>query len=525
MQKQKAEVNGSSSSVPLGETKAKIVRTTLDSLPVGTGDLPIDREKKLRHAEIPDGVTRRMLYGDVVRIAWPSFLELVLTQLTSMTDQIMVGQLPGTVGVLALSAVGLSAQPKFLLMTMMQALNVGATAMVARFRGQGNREKANVVFRQSLLLNAILAVLFMIIGLVFAAPMIRFMGGSGISEETFGYAVEYFQIQMYGFVPLCISFTVTAVLRGIGDTKTPLIYNTISNLVNLFFNYLLIYGKFGFPELQVAGASIATIIGQTVAFFIAILFVMNKKRYIYLSFREKFKVDLVILGNVISIGIPSMVEQLFMRAGIIIYTRTVAGLGDVSYATHQICMNIQAMSFMTGQAFSNSATTLMGQSLGKRRIDMAEIYMRHTRRIGLIVSLFLGAALIFFGRDVVWLYNQTEEIVLLGGNILIMVGCIQPFQSSQFIVSGGLRGAGDTKYPAAVMFITVLIVRSGLALLLVNVFQLGLWGAWYALVADQLLRTLLIVLHYRTGKWRFIKIRGQEPEKIAKQTESVKNPE
>ena len=126
---------------------------------------------------------------------------------------------------------------------------------------------------------------------------------------------------------------------------------------------------------------------------------MNKKRYIYLSFREKFRVDLVILGNVVTIGIPSMVEQLFMRAGIIIYTRTVAGLGDVAYATHQICMNIQAMSFMTGQAFSNSATTLMGQCLGKNRVDMAEIYMRHTRRIGLIVSLFLSCRPdLFWGR-------------------------------------------------------------------------------------------------------------------------------
>lgn len=500
--------------------RVKVVRTTLDSLPAGEGALSAEKGERLRRAPIPEGVTSGMLYGDVVRIAWPSFLELVLTQLTSMADQIMVGQLPGEVGVQALSAVGLSAQPKFLLMTMMQALNVGATAMVARFRGQGNREKANVVFRQSLVLNAVLAILFMTVGLVFAAPMIRFMGGSGISEETFGYAVEYFEIQMYGFVPLCISFTVTAVLRGIGDTKTPLIYNTISNAVNLFFNYLLIYGKFGFPELRVAGASIATIIGQTVAFLIAVIFVMNKKRYIYLSFREKFRVDLVILGNVVTIGIPSMVEQLFMRAGIIIYTRTVAGLGDVAYATHQICMNIQAMSFMTGQAFSNSATTLMGQSLGKGRLDMAEIYMRHTRRIGLIVSLFLAAGLIFFGGDVVWLYNQTEEIVLLGGGILIMVGLIQPFQSSQFIVSGGLRGAGDTKFPAAVMFVTVLIVRSGLALLLVNVFQLGLWGAWYALVADQLLRTLLLVLHYRSGKWRFIKLRGQESEQQAGKREA-----
>lgn len=491
------------------EEKTKMVRTTLDDLPMGRDeDLP-ERGSKFKKMPLPEGVTHRMLYGDVVKIAWPSFLELVLTQLTSMADQIMVGQLPGEMGVQALSAVGISAQPKFLLMTMMQALNVGATAMVARFRGQGNREKANQVFRQSLLFNLVLSVLFMVVGVIFAAPLLHFMGGDGISSATYAFAKDYFVIQMYGFVPLCLTFTFTAVLRGIGDTKMPLIYNTLANAVNLVFNYFLIYGKCGFPEMDVAGASLATIIGQTAAFVFAVIIVLNKKRYVYLSLREKFRIDWVILANVVSIGIPSMVEQLFMRAGIIIYTRTVAGLGDVAYATHQICMNIQAMSFMTGQAFANSATTLMGQSLGKKRIDMAENYTRHTRRIGLYTSIVLGLLLIVCGRSVVWLYNQTPEVVSLGGSILIMVGCIQPFQSSQFIVAGALRGAGDTRFPAVVMFITVLVVRSSLALLLVNVFSLGLWGAWYALVADQLLRTALIAWHYGKGKWRFIKLKGE----------------
>ncbi len=477
------------------EEKTKMVRTTLDDLPMGRDeDLP-EKGSKFKKMPLPEGVTHRMLYGDVVKIAWPSFLELVLTQLTSMADQIMVGQLPGEMGVQALSAVGISAQPKFLLMTMMQALNVGATAMVARFRGQGNREKANQVFRQSLLFNLVLSVLFMVVGVIFAAPLLHFMGGDGISSATYAFAKDYFVIQMYGFVPLCLTFTFTAVLRGIGDTKMPLIYNTLANAVNLVFNYFLIYGKCGFPDMDVAGASLATIIGQTAAFVFAVIIVLNKKRYVYLSLREKFRIDWVILANVVSIGIPSMVEQLFMRAGIIIYTRTVAGLGDVAYATHQICMNIQAMSFMTGQAFANSATTLMGQSLGKKRIDMAENYTRHTRRIGLYTSIVLGLLLIVCGRSVVWLYNQTPEVVSLGGSILIMVGCIQPFQSSQFIVAGALRGAGDTRFPAVVMFITVLVVRSSLALLLVNVFSLGLWGAWYALVADQLLRTALIAWH------------------------------
>jgi putative MATE family efflux protein len=330
------------------------------------------------------------------------------------------------------------------------------------------------------------------------------MGGSGISEETLALGVQYLNIQLYGFIPLCLSFTVTAVLRGIGDTKTPMVYNTLANVINLIFNYIMIYGKFGCPEMGVAGAAWATVIGQTVAFFIAVGVVISKKRYIYLDFKEKFKFDMVLMNNVISIGVPSMIEQLFMRAGIIIYARTVAGLGDTMYATHQVCMSIQSMSFMMGNAFANAATTLMGQSLGKRRYDMAELYMRQTRNLGIICSFFLILVLVTCNKAIIALYNDTPEVIAMGSKILLLLAASQPFQADQFITAGGLRGAGDTRYTAFVIAITVLGVRSGLGVLAIKVFDWGLWGAWIALIADQLLRTGLMGLRYKSGKWKTI---------------------
>ncbi len=483
--------------------KEKIVRTTLDGLDYGD---PKESEAFGRVGKpiMPPGVTSKMLTRDILLIAWPSLIELILTQLTSMADQIMVGRLNGMEGVMALSAVGLATQPKFLLMTMIQSLNVGTTALVARFRGQMNQRLANQTFKQTLMLNLIMSIFFMVVGVIFCEDLVRFMGGKGISEETLKLGVEYLDIQLYGFVPLCLTFTMTAALRGIGDTRTPMLYNTISNVINLFFNYIMIYGHFGFPKLGVAGASIATVIGQTAAFVVALVVIVSKKRYVYLDFKEKFYFDKLLMANVISIGIPSMVEQCFMRLGVIIYTRTVTGLGDTMYATHQVCMNVQAMSFMIGQAFANSTTTLMGQSLGKHRYDMAENYMRQTNRMGLIASIILAAVLMGFNRQIISLYNDTPEVIELGSGILFLLAFSQPFQANQFITSGGLRGAGDTQYAAIVTAITVLGVRSSLGYIAVNVLHMGLWGAWYALIADQLLRTLLMTIRYRQGKWKQI---------------------
>ncbi len=488
------------------ENEGKTVRTALDELGFGEKDSPY-MSGKVGRVKIPDGVTNKRLYRDVVVIAMPCLVEFVLTQLTSMADQIMVGHMPGQEGIMGLAAVGLATQPKFMLMTMIQALNVGATAMIARFRGQQDRDKANLVFKHAMILNLVMSVIFMAVGLMLCRDLISFMGGKGISDKTIELGTQYLNIQLYGFVPLCLSFTATAALRGIGDTRTPMIYNTLANVINLFFNYIMIYGHFGFPRMGVAGASIATIIGQSVAFVIAMWISFGKKHYVYIDLREKFRFDRFIMGSVIGIGLPSMMEQVFMRTGIIIYTKQVTGLGDVVYATHQVCMSIQGMTFLIGQAFASAATTLMGQSIGKRRYDMSTVYMRKTRNLGIAASLVLTLIMVLFNRQIIALFNDAAEVVELGAPILLLLAVSMPFQADQFIVAGGLRGAGDTRFAAIVTAVTILGVRTGLCMILINLFGLGLWGAWIALVADQCLRTLLMSVRYHSGRWKGISVR------------------
>lgn len=484
--------------------KQKVVKTTIDTLEFG--EIDAEKEGKYKKYKLPDGVDKGMMRSDILTIALPSLVELVLTSLTSMADQIMVGRLPGQLGVQALSAVGLCMNPKFILMTALMAINTGTTAVVARYRGMGNQEKANQTFKQSLIFNIFLSAIMMVIGVVFARELIGLIAGNGISETTVEYAVTYFRIQMYGFIPLMMTNTVTSTLRAIGDSKMPMVYNTIANVVNLFFNYGLIYGKMGMPEMDVAGASLATVIGQCVAFVIAMYIMFSKKRYVYIDFKEKTGYNKTIMSNVLGIGLPSMLEQLCLRIGIIIYSRIVASLGDISYATHMVCMNIQSLTFMSGMAFQNSATTLMGQSLGRRRLDMADNYTRMTRNISFWISCIIGVVLALFGGQIVNIYNSTPEIVEMGGKLLAIVAITQPFQSSQFVTTGALRGAGDTKYPAVVIFICTLIVRSVLGYIFVIQLDMGLIGAWFAIVVDQLLKTAMIFARYNTGKWEFFKL-------------------
>jgi len=189
----------------------------------------------------------------------------------------------------------------------------------------------------------------------------------------------------------------------------------------------------------------------------------------------------------------------------IMFAKTVANLGTVEFATHQVCMNIQALSFMTGTAFSTSATSLVGQSLGRKRPELAECYASRSRRIGLITAVLLMILFIACPRPIVAAYNDDPQIVETGARILMMLAFMQPFQSSQLITAGALRGAGDTRFPAIVSFLTVFLLRPGIAMWLVST-PLGLYGAWIAMIGDQLVRTGLIFLRYNSGKWKLMKV-------------------
>lgn len=471
---------------------------TLDNLPPGTDDVPSSTEIKFTR-RLPPGVTSRMLYRDIFRIAYPSCIELALTSLVSMVDLIMVGGL----GTWAISAVGLTTQPKFVLMTMVMAMNVGATALVSQSKGAGKREQANLYTRQALIINLLLAVAFSIIGIFASKALVLFMGAE--EEKVLLSGTAYLQIQMGSFIFFGLTSTITAVLRGIGDSRSAMLYNSAANLVNICLNYLLIEGHFGFPRLEVAGASLATAISQVVAFVLALITVLRKNSYLHIDIKSDFRPRLKECKEIFSIGMPAALEQLMMRAGTMIFSKTIASLGTLEFAAHQVIMNIQTLSMMNGQVFAVSATTLMGQSLGKKRPDMAQAYTSRCQRSGMLVAIFLGLVFLLFGKPLSSLYTNDLACIDICLSILWIVALIQPFQSSQFIVSGALRGAGDTKFVAKLTFFTVMLLRPGLAILAVNGFHLGLPGAWFAITIDQILRAVVILARYYSGKWKFLK--------------------
>jgi len=405
-------------------------------------------------AENPKLISKR-----VWQLAWPAMVELLLSTLFSMVDMIMVGR----ISYQALTAVGLTNHPTMLALAVFQALNVGSTALVARFIGPGDIKNAKATVRQSLVLVTILGVVVSIGGYLLSPAIVTFMRAE---PDVYPMSVSYLQIVSLGWLFTTISLNIGAILRGSGDTMTPMRYNLFSNLLNVFGNYVLIFGKFGFPAMGVAGAALSTTLCRGVAAFLALRAIFNKNKIIGVSLKDDYRIDKNLLERLISIGLPSAMEQFLLRLGQVFFSRAVAGLGTAVYAAHQTAVNISSLTFTPGQAFGMAATTMVGQSLGAKHPDVAEKAGLAARRMGLIIALAIAIVLFFFGYDVALLYTDEPEVARAAANALKILAIMQPMQSTQFILAGALRGAGDTRWP---LYSTAIGIW-GIRVVLVHVF-------------------------------------------------------
>lgn len=437
--------------------------------------------------------------GRLARVAWPSILESFLVSLVSMADTVMVG----TLGHEAIASVGLVNQPRLIVLALFMSLNVGVTAVVSRRRGEGDREGANHTLRQVLLIAAVMSIVLSSLAVFFAEPILVF---AGAQPDTLADAVTYMRIVIGGIFFNVITLTINAAQKGCGNTRMSMYTNVTANIVNIIFNYLLINGNFGFPKLGVMGAAIATVLGYVVASLMALISVRRSEGFLYLSFKESFLPDRKNFSSVINVGSSAAVEQVFMRIGFFIFAKIVASLGTMNFSTHQICSNILMLSFAFGDGLAVAASSLLGQSLGQKRPDIAIVYGKTAQRFGLMIGALLCLGFILLRRVIILPFSSEPEIIALGSQIMYIIAVMCPAQISQVIFSNCLRVAGDTRYVAIVSLVGIGLGRTVVAYFFTFTLGLGLIGAWVSFLVDQGCRLILCGLRFSKGRWTTIKL-------------------
>ena len=446
--------------------------------------------------DIPPG---RAMFRNALLVAWPSILESFLVALVGVIDTVMVSSL----GSYAIAAVGLTTQPKFICLAVFISLNVAVSALVARRRGEDDRESANSILVQALVVTIGLTVVISAAAVIFADPIIRLAGSA---EDTHEAAVSYFRIISGGMVFNVLSMVINAAQRGAGNTKIAMRTNIVSNGVNIIFYYLLIGGHFGFPRLEVAGAAVATVIGTVFACGMSIFSVLKKDRFLSLLSVKKIGFDRRSLRSLADLGASTLAEQIFLRIGFLTYAIIVARLGTTAFAAHQVGMNIMSISFSFGDGLSVAAVALVGRSLGEKRQDLAKIYGAICQRMGLTFSIILCIIYVTCGEMIFTLFSDETVILKYGSMIMDMIAVIVFMQITQVIYSGCLRGGGDTKFVALVSLVSVAFFRPFSGWLFCYPLGMGLTGAWIGLAIDQFCRLAMTFFRFKSGKWTMHKI-------------------
>ncbi len=409
----------------------------------------------------------------------------------------------GTLGKGAIAAVGITNQPKFILLAMITSLNIGITAVAARRKGQSDQKGANQVLRSGILLSTMISLIMSCLGFLFAKPILLL---AGAEASYLSDAMDYFRIIMISISFQSLNLTINAAQRGCGKTKISMTTNIVSNVVNIIFNYLLINGIGFFPRLGVKGAAIATTLGACAAFIISLTTLFRKQNYLSFHQKASWSLGKRTTGPVIKVSSSAFVEQVFMRIGFLAYAAIIARLGTTEYATHLICMNILSLSFSFGDGLSIAASSLVGQNLGAKRPDLSIVYGKIGQRLAFLISTVIFFVFLFGRTFLVSLFSTEEAVVLLGANIMILAALGTHAQTSQVVMSGCLRGAGDTSFVAITSFLSVAVIRPLLTYLLCYPVGLGLYGAWIALLVDQIFRVITSFKRFSGGKWSTISL-------------------
>lgn len=442
----------------------------------------------------------------ILTLALPIFLENVLMSLVGAIDTAMVGSL----GANATASVSISQAPMMMINGVIMALGTGFTALIARSVGAEEHVRAKHLIRQAILMVVSLGTPLAILCFALARKIPMWMGAS---PEVLELATTYNRI-----IALCMMFrglmmVLTAIYRGYGDGKTPLYLNVFINTLNVVGNYLLIFPTrtitlFGNEMTMigagwgVAGAAAATaastILGSTI--LLTMLFV--RKTPMQISLKDSFMPDFSELKLVGKISLPAMFERFTMSGAQVVVASTVASLGTIAVASNSVASTAESISFMPGFAFGMTVTTLVGQSLGANRPELAKEFVSLTNKIAGLVMFVTSVGLFMFSASIIGFFSPDPEVIALGSEVLRILALIQIPQAWAMVFSGALRGAGDTTSPFVITLISMWGIRILGAVLTVRVFHLGLPAVFICSCTDNVVRCILFFIRYKQGKWQ-----------------------
>jgi len=438
----------------------------------------------------------------IITMSLPAIGEMALNTMLGVADTIMISRF---IGKEALSSVGFANQIVFTLIFIFSAFNTGAVALISRSFGEKNFIKLKKIAEQNVTLNLLIGLGILLLSLIFNKQIFSIFD---VSREIYLDTLKYFNILIVGFVPMFLCFSFAAILRGSGDTMTPMIITGIANVINIIGNYVLILGIGPFPEMGIAGAAWATSGSRILALLIYIYVLYVKDSNIQLKFKVFFERD--ILEPLWNISLPGGIEQALMQLSFLVMAIIISQLDTVSEAAFRILIQIESLSFMPAVGMSIATATLVGKSLGEKDVDKASEVGYLSSAIGLLWAVFIGAVFIVFPAGILGLFTKDQLLIQAGITAMLIIGLNQIGLNFHIVMSGALRGAGDTRAVMIINSLRLWLVFVPLTYIFVLVLEQGIAGIWYAEIISFIIFGTQLFFRFKSRKWVKLKIENSE---------------
>lgn len=445
----------------------------------------------------------------ILLLAWPTIIEQILQTAVNYVDTAMVG----SIGTYATAAIGVCTSTIWLLMGVMNIAGVGFSVMVARRIGEGDHESARAIIRQALLATVLLGLsITMVVELIVAPNLPRWMGAD---EEVLPHAVAYFRIIGAGYLFNTALLVTSGILRCMGDTKTPLKYNLMTNIINVIGNFLLIYptreitlfgSSFTMPGAGwgVAGAATATVFATAFSATCMTLTLFLRKGPLQVHLHEDYRPHREILSQALRLGVPSFLERATISVGQICTTAMITGLGTAAIAAHQLANTGESLCYMPIFGFATAATTLVAQNLGAGDKERAYQQGRLCNWMAVGVMCCTSAVMFALAPQIIRIFSDDPQVIALGSQVLRIEAFAEPFFAIASVVGGVLRGAGDTKWPFYISLAGMWLLRVPVAYVLINGFGWSLHAVWVGMALDLIVRGLISFWRFKKRAWLHI---------------------
>ncbi len=425
----------------------------------------------------------------ILNFAGPMLIGSVFQQFYNIVDSIVVGNF---VGKEALAAVGASFPVIFVMVSLIIGLVSGTTIVISQYFGAKDMVSVKKAIDTMYIYSFFSAIVVSVVGIFFSESILKLLQ---LPPEILPMATSYLRIIMAGIIVFFAFNGINAVLRGLGDSRTPLYFLIAATLLNVVLDLLFVIVF----DMGVEGVAIATIASNGVVFLAAAYHLNRTHKVIRVAIRGLI-FDLEIFKQSFRIGLPTGLQQTFVALGIMALMGIVNTFGTNVIAAFSVASRIDAIATIPAMVFGQALATFVGQNLGANKPGRVKSGLRATVIMTTAVTIVTSGIIIFFGHFLISAFTRDAEVIRIGDEYLTIVSSFYMLIVLMFIYGGVMRGAGDTLIPMFFSLISLWLIRIPLALILSKHF--GASGIWWAIPSGWLVGLILYFAYYKTGRWK-----------------------